>query len=457
MTSDHDAELGILGGGSSGLSLALLTDRSYLVIEADGKAGGHATSTTVDGWVFDRGPHIMFSRNALLLDCMVSSLGDNVHQCRRNNRVSVAGGLARYPIENDLAALPLPLRSNVLISLIEAQQRGDDPANLAEWFVANFGEVLTEEYFRPYNEKVWNVPLEELSMVWADRIPRPPLADVVRGAMGELSEGYLHQLFYSYPLRGGYSALMDAWASGVPDDHLVLDAPITAVVPTPEGVRVEAGDRSWQFDQVVSTIPLKYLVHLVPDVPADVHAAVADLVVNPMVVITLGFEGEDPNQFTAAYIPDADFLVNRISYPAVFSPHNAPAGCFSIQAEITASPGADVMGWTDEAVVDHVMEGLTKRSLVTSDTPLVFQCVERFEQAYIVYTQGYEADIERAREWFADRGIVLHGRFGAHEYLNVDGCLERSIQLARALGADLPDEQVRERFAALAHDTDGAG
>src|SRR4051812_6451176 len=179
-----DAQLGILGGGSSGLSLALLTHLDHVVIEQDEAAGGHATSTTLEGYVFDRGPHIMFSRNELLLDCMVHSLGANVHRCKRNNVVSIAGGLARYPVENDLAALPLPLRSDALISLIEWQQRQTDPTNLAEWFVANFGEVLTAAYFRPYNEKVWNVPLEELSMVWADRIPRPPLADVVRGAMG---------------------------------------------------------------------------------------------------------------------------------------------------------------------------------------------------------------------------------------------------------------------------------
>lgn len=442
-------KLGILGAGSSGLSLALLTHLDYLLIERDDQMGGHATSTAVDGWVFDRGPHIMFSRNPLLLDCMVDSLGDNVHQCRRNNRVSVAGVMARYPIENDLAALPLPLRSDVLISLIEAQQADHDIHNLAEWFVANFGEVLTDQYFRPYNEKVWNVPLEELSMLWAERIPRPPLADVVRGAMGELSEGYLHQLYYSYPRRGGYSALMDAWSAGVPADRTVLDSPVKRIVPAAESVRVEADGAYWDFDLVVSTLPVKYLVQLVPDVPTEVLDAVDRLVVNPMLVITLGFEGVDPLELTAVYIPDADYLVNRISYPAVFSPHNAPDGCFSIQAEITTKPGDEVMTWSDDQVVEHVVDGLRSRSLITDATPLVFSCVERFDQAYVVYTQGFEGDVKLVKDWFAERHIILHGRFGAHEYLNVDGCLDRSIELARALGADLTDDDVRETFKRL--------
>jgi protoporphyrinogen oxidase len=444
------APLGILGGGASGLSLALLTDLDYVLIEKNPRPGGHAVSRSVDGWVFDRGPHIMFSRNELLLECMVSSLGDNVHRCRRNNKVAVAGALARYPIENDLAALPLPLRADAVISLMRARNGHGEPSNLAEWFEANFGEVLVATYFRPYNEKVWNVPLEQLSMSWADRIPQPPLEDVIRGALGERSEGYLHQLYYSYPLRGGYGAIMDAWAAGVDSDRMVLGTAVSGLVPTPQGVIVKSGRQDWRFEKVVSTLPLHDLVELVPGVPGSVSAAVSRLAVNPMIVTTLGFRGDDPNQFTAVYIPDDDFLVNRISYPAVFSPHNVPPGCFSIQAEITTSPGSELMSWSDDSVIDHVLEGLRKRGLVPADAELVFRDVQRFRYGYVVYTQGYERDLQLASEWFAGQGILLHGRFGAHQYVNVDGCLKNSMDLAKELGTDLADSEVKARFKSLA-------
>jgi hypothetical protein len=57
--------------------------------------------------------------------------------------------------------------------------------------------------------------------------------------------------------------------------------------------------------------------------------------------------------------------------------------------------------------------------------------------------------VEIARHWFEDQGILLHGRFGSHQYVNVDGCLRQSIDLARRLGADISDTEVRARFAAL--------
>jgi protoporphyrinogen oxidase len=450
VTRQGTTPLGILGGGASGLSLALLTDLDYVLIERSPRAGGHAVSTSIDGWVFDRGPHIMFSRNALLLDCMVGSLGGNVHKCKRNNKVVVAGALARYPIENDLASLPLPLRADAVISMMRAQGLHSEPANLAEWFEAHFGEVLTATYFRPYNEKIWNVPLEQLSMSWSERIPKPPIEDVIRGALGEVSEGYLHQLFYSYPLRGGYGAIMDAWASGVPAERMVLGSEVTAITPGPQSVTVETPSKQWELEQVVSTLPLHELVKLVPDVPRPVADAVSRLVVNPMIVTTLGFRGEDPNQFTAVYIPDDDYQVNRLSYPAVFSPHNAPPGCFSIQADITTTPGSELLSWTDDAVVGHVLDGLRERSLVPDGAELIFKAVDRYRYAYVVYTQGYEKDLRIAADWFASRRIILHGRFGAHQYVNVDGCLNNSIELARKLGADVPDAEIRARFEGLA-------
>jgi protoporphyrinogen oxidase len=442
--------LGILGGGASGLSLGLLTNLDYTLIERSPRAGGHAVSTSIDGWVFDRGPHIMFSRNALLLECMVSSLGDNVHRCKRNNRVALAGAMTRYPIENDLVALPLPLRADAVVSMLRAQNNHSEPNNLAEWFVAHFGEVLTSTYFRPYNEKIWNVPLEELSMSWSERIPKPPIEDVIRGALGEISEGYLHQLYYSYPLHGGYAAIMDAWAAGIPDERKVLGSTVTGVIPTSRGVTVKTAGQDWEFERVVSTLPLHELVQMVPDVPTPVATAVSRLVVNPMVVTTLGFKGEDHNQFTAVYIPDDDYLVNRVSYPAVFSPHNAPPGCFSIQAEITTTPGSELLTWGDDAVVKHVLDGLLARSLVPDGAELVFQRIERFKYAYVVYTQGYEEDLRVAADWFASKKILIHGRFGAHQYVNVDGCLNNSIDLARRLGADLSDDAIKARFKSLA-------
>jgi len=425
----------VIGAGASGLSLALLLDGDVVVYEAADDSGGHCRAFVQDGFTFDEGPHIMFSKDQAVLDFMIRTLGGNVHQSRRNNRVCIDGSFVKYPIENDLAGLPTDLRNRCVLDFLfnEHAELARHPANLDEWFLGNFGRGLTDLYFRPYNEKTWNVALAELSMTWAERIPQPPPEDVVKGALGVSTEGYLHQLFYHYPLTGGYEALTTAWAGLLAPGTLHLATPVRQLIAGPDGVEVVTDQGRERFDRVVCTAPLPILLTLVAETPEVVQRAVASLQFNPLAAVTLGFEGVDENQFTAVYFPDPDFLVNRVSAPCVFSPHNGPPGCYSIQAEITDRPGGSALALSDDELVDHVRDGLVRYGLVPETHPVVFRHVLRLEYAYVVYTVGYEEHVETVRAWAETLGVFIHGRFGAFEYLNVDGCVIRSLEMAERL------------------------
>lgn len=425
----------IIGAGASGLSLALLLDGGKVVYESDEEVGGHCRSRTVDGWTFDRGPHIMFSRNAPVLDFMVRSLGTNVHRSRRKNVVCVSDRFVKYPIENDLASLPDELRNRCLLEFLfnDAKELAGAPSNLEDWFIGNFGAALTDLYFKPYNEKLWKVPLAELSMSWADRIPSPPPIDVVKGALGIQTEGYVHQLYFHYPRRGGYGAIPKAWSHLLPGDVVRLRTPVLRLDPQPNGVDVVTTVGTERFDRVVCTAPMDNLVQMVSSTPERVRAAIARLQVNAIGVITLGFRGEDRHQHTALYMADPEYLPNRASAPSVFSPLNAPPGCFSIQSEITCGPGCTQLNVPNDTLIEHVYKGLLRYGIVSGGQPMVFADVQRFERAYVVYTIGYEREVETVRDWAESLGIYIHGRFGAFNYLNVDGCVEHSIELATKL------------------------
>src|SRR5271154_5305025 len=102
--------MGIIGGGPSGVLAAHFLDKTqfeYEVLEANAHLGGVASSVFDRGYVFDYGPHIMFSKHQNILDFMIRSLAGNVHRCTRNNKVYFKDRLVKYPFENDLKALPL--------------------------------------------------------------------------------------------------------------------------------------------------------------------------------------------------------------------------------------------------------------------------------------------------------------------------------------------------------------
>jgi protoporphyrinogen oxidase len=265
----------IIGAGVSGLSIGLLLDGKFEIFEAADDVGGHSSSIIEDGWTFDRGPHIMFSKNADVLDFMIRSLRGNVHASRRNSKVCIDGHFAKYPIENDLAALPTELRNRCLLDFLfnEHEDLIREPRNLHEWFLKTFGAGLTDAYFVPYNEKVWKVPIANLSMLWSERIPQPPPIDVVRGALGIETEGYVHQLDFHYPRRGGYQAIPRGFARLLPPGRVHCSTPVDRIVPTPDGPRIKVGGAEHAFARVVSTVPLPILLRLLDDVPDRVREA----------------------------------------------------------------------------------------------------------------------------------------------------------------------------------------
>lgn len=422
---------GILGAGPSGLCMARFLKRDYEIVERGGRVGGHASSFTKEGYTFDYGPHIMFSKNQPVLDFMIRALDGNVLKCRRNNKISFKGRLVRYPFENDLAALDLEDNFQCTWQYFNNpyKDKFPKPRNLEQWLLSVFGKGICDAYLFPYNRKVWNLPVDRLSMLWADRIPRPPPETILRSALGQKTEGYLHQLFYHYPKAGGYQAISEGFARGTKPVHFDYD--IKSVRKLPDGRwEITDGRSPMVFDELVSTIPVHELIKVAKfPIPARVRQAVRNLIVNPMYVISLGIRGVDAEQMTAIYFPEEDFLVNRISYPATFSSANAPAGHHSIQAEITCRANSKEWRMSDAEILEHTIAGLEKRGLLKRDT-VVLTDVKRSKYSYVVYDSDYEKNVAIIRDWFPRQGIHLVGRFSFFEYINVDGAVARAMEAA---------------------------
>jgi len=426
MTENITHDQIILGAGPSGISYSLFYEKSPLIIEKNGHPGGHASSYVINGFTFDYGPHIIFSRDKPILDFIVNSLGDNVHQCKRNNKISFKNKLVKYPFENDLSSLDLEDNYECISQFLfnPYKEKFKNPSNMKEWFLHTFGEGISNKYLIPYNEKVWNVPVEKLSMVWADRIPNPPPEDILKSSIGIKTEGYLHQLFYHYPKEGGYQAISENW-SRASDIH--FNEEVIKINKVNDNFDIVTSKETYQSKKIVSTINLSSLFKTCAHwIPNEVVEAYKKLIINPMYVISIGIKGDDRDKFTAIYFADKEFLVNRVSYPCTFSKKNAPKNHYSIQAEITYSPQSEIADMSDEAIIQHVLDGLKERSLINGEVILVD--LKRVSESYVVYDVGYEHHAKIIRDYFAEVGIDLLGRFSYFEYINIDMAVARSIE-----------------------------
>jgi protoporphyrinogen oxidase len=366
-------------------------------------------------------------------------LGENREVRERRTKVFYKGRYVKYPFENGLSDLPKEDLFFCIYEFVKALIAGEKgefppPANFREWMYQTFGRGIAESYLIPYNEKIWKIPPEEMSCHWVEgRIPRPPVEDVIRSAIGIETEGYTHQAVFSYPRGGGIGALVEAIAEPV-REFIATNAPVTSVARKGAGFLVRAGGKEIQADRVVSTIPLPALLPCLGKVPAEVAGACRGLRSTALLSVFIGVRGKVP-PYSWVYVPSPEIgLFNRVSFPSNYSPVVAPEGHSSILAEITCSKEDPVFSAPDPEIVSHVLGGLSKMGILEDPGRVAYTAVERSPFAYVVYDLHYLENIRLVRGFCEGRGIHLIGRFSRFEYLNMDGVIRSAMDFAGALG-----------------------
>jgi protoporphyrinogen oxidase len=424
--------IGILGGGISGVSLAAHLESEFELLEKAPRVGGLCSSVVERGYTFDAaGPHIMFSKNSAVLALMVDALTGNVERRKRENRVWYKGRFVKYPFENGLGDLPKEDCFECILGYLRNEWTGE-PTNLEEWSYATFGKGISEKYFLPYNAKIWNVPPAEITLEWVARIPKPPLEDVLKSAVGIPTEGYLHQLYFYYPLHGGYEALVQAFARRIAPGRVHTDCPVEEIRRDGSGwvVGSRLGDR--RYDRLVSTLPIHELARVWPGFPGEARKALGRLRYNHLANVLLGISEDRGHPYTALYVPDPTILTHRISFPKAFSPHAAPQGKSGLMAEITCNRGDGVWELGDEELLRRTVADLEAMELLDPST-VEYSRVVRIEYGYPVYDHDYFDAVGRLRDAVRGTGLHLLGRFAQFDYINSDVCVERATALAAEL------------------------
>jgi protoporphyrinogen oxidase len=153
--------------------------------------------------------------------------------------------------------------------------------------------------------------------------------------------------------------------------------------------------------------------------------------------VAIGLDSARLPDYTAIYVPDPEIRFHRLSFPAAFSPNNAPPGKSIIQAEITTNPGDGTHEMSDEQIVADVIGDLESMDLVRPGE-VCYTKVLRTKYGYVVQDDNHRKHLQKAKQHFESIGIALCGRVAEFEYINRDVCIERARKLANRLNQANP-------------------
>ncbi len=424
--------LGILGGGMSAISFAYLYGGQCEILEKEDHVGGHCRTHEKDGFRYDEGGHILFSRDENILHRMVEVLGDNVARHYRNNKIWFKGRFVKYPFENGLGDLDPEDRFECLYHYVNNSH--PEPTNFKEWIYHTFGTGIAERYLIPYNAKIWKRDPAEIGLEWVGgRVPRPPLEDVIRAAVGVPTEGYTHQLYFYYPKRGGFEALIRALRDRVQGTTKVTTGFDVRQVRKAHGRwLVSDGRQEKVYGRLVCTMPVHQLLNALQDVPEDVREAAESLNYNPNLIVLVGLRDCLAKDQVAVYFPDPSLVFHRVCFYHVYGGDCVPPGFYSACAEITTPGESGLWNATDAVITQAVIHDLAREGFIRPED-VVTTDVRRVAYSYVVYDLKYAENVRIVRRFVQDQGIELLGRFAEFEYLNTDQCFARALSLATKL------------------------
>lgn len=422
----------ILGGGLSALAFAHFYSGKTVIYEKEDRLGGLCRSFETGGVCHDIGPHIFFSRNKEILEILTSLTPMN--RLRRSNKILYKDRFVKYPFENELSALPEEDRDWCLDTFIDNPYRDYPADNMAAFFYKTFGEGITRAYLEPYNRKIWKFEPALMDTQMVGRIPNPPPEDIIASARGEETEGYLHQLYFSYPEKGGTESIICALAAKCRDRlEVQLTSPLEKLEIKTDGTfRVTAGGKSRDFQQVVSTIPIHELIpRLDPPPPAEVTDALGKLKYNSIHIIIIRTAQHNLGENLAVMVPRPDISFHRVTRLDYFGDNYRLPDGSTLMVEITFRPG-DRFDIAPEAIRDLVINdldrvGLSPRSALRSADTLTFK------YAYVIYDLDHRKNTDTVLSWLRSKGIESAGRFAAFEYINMNTAVEQAIACAKSI------------------------
>jgi protoporphyrinogen oxidase len=431
-------EVVVCGAGPAGLTAAyILAKQGYAVtvLEADDMVGGISRTAQYKQFRFDIGGHRFFTKIEPVQALWEEILGDEFLDVPRLSRIHYDGRYFDYPLKpmNALQGLGVVNAVRIVLSYVNAHFRPYPVEDTFEQWVTNrFGRRLYEIFFKTYTEKVWGIPCTEIRAEWAaQRIQGLSLARAITSAVPLNNRSpQIKTLINSfrYPRLGPgqmWEMCRDRireMGGAVHMEHRVTELHVENGRVRGVTARTAEGDRRFEADHVISTLPLRNLVQaLRPEPTAAVLDAAAGLRYRDFLTVALVLDRDDLFPDNWVYIHTPGVKVGRIQNFNNWSAAMVPLpGKTCLGLEYFCFEGDGMWNMADADLIELATRELESLDLAPG-ARVEDGAVVRMPKAYPIYDAEYRDHLDVIRDCI-DPIANLHtvGRNGMHKYNNQD-------------------------------------
>jgi len=411
----------VLGGGLAGLSAAYHLDPAHhdvRIAEKSGSVGGTARSVTLKGFTFDITGHLLHLHYDYTKGLIQKLLAGNLYTCIRKASIFSNGVQTEYPFQANTFGLPKKVISECVEGFKEAVKKYSDPAlrstslPFADWSLRTFGAGIHKHFMKPYNEKLWQVDLKEMTAEWCGMfVPQPKVGDVVAGSQKRPKKSFGYNATFLYPKKGGIQVLSESIAKGL---DVRLNCAADEVLWREKKVRLSNGD-VLDYDSLVSTLPLAELLKRMPGLPPEIECLKARLRFTSVLCVNLGVDRSKISDRSWIYFPEKKFPFYRVGFPMNFTPHIVPKGCSSMYVEV-GCPAGKVPDFKNPDFLKGIRKGLEEAKILKKSDKILVADYIPIRYAYVVYTPERKAQMEKILKFLNGNSIHSIGRYGAWKY-----------------------------------------
>jgi protoporphyrinogen oxidase len=428
----------IVGAGLAGLSTAFhLNGVPYRLFEKEQEVGGLCRSYQLDGFTFDITGHLLHFRQAEIRALVEGLLAGRLQQHIRRSYIYSHQTYTEYPFQVNTFGLPPEVVRECLLGFIATltappSTRPPEERSFKDWILENLGAGMAKHFMVPFNEKLWQISLEDLTSDWVSwLVPKPDLKDVVNGALGIKDKAFGYNPSFLYPAQGGIEVLPKAFLGGVSNIHhgyeLIEVDTVRRRATFQDGRR---GVRTEEYDTLVSTVPVPELARRCTDLPQGIREAAQGLRCVSVYNVNLGVARERVSDKHWIYFPEREYPFYRAGFPMNLSSALGPPGCSSLYVEVSHQP-TDVVEASE--LIERVKSGMVRAGVFRRDEQIVAADVRDIRYAYVLFDRHRARVLPAILAELEARGIHSIGRYGRWEHSSMEDAIGQGKRLAERL------------------------